>query len=144
MAKTLLSLSLSFNPSFCGGETCLELTEVSQSKNHAPVPNSDARSVGSLPPSASDHARQHFINHVWISARVPWSEHTLCNPHHQKKKEDALPDGRNGGRRIGGRKNSSSMCMQQARLCSEGEISLSLAFSLPLGYLSLSYSPKSL
>lgn len=32
------------------------------------------------PRSASDYARQHFINHGWISVHVPWSDHTRCNP----------------------------------------------------------------
>lgn len=40
---------------------------------------------------------------------------------------------------------AAAVCMEQARLCNEGEIALALALalSLPL-YLSLSYSPKSL
>lgn len=38
---------------------------------------------------------------------------------------------------------AAAVCMQQARLCKEGEISLSLFLASSL-YLSLSYSPKSL
>lgn len=88
--------------------------------------------MGSLPPSASDYARQHFINHVWISARVPWSEHTLCNLHHQKKKEDALPDGRKGGCRISIRKSSSRMYGTSQALQRRWDRALALALSLPL------------
>lgn len=38
-----------------------------------------------MPHSASDYARKHFINHVWISVRAPCSDQTRCNPNHIKK-----------------------------------------------------------